>query len=149
MAKIKRSALSCGYMTECMSASRICICRGNHHAALPSRCSRFKIDKLSRASSQTSAKALKSCLEIAKTDLTISLRITSIRNLFNPLVLIYFNKSSTAALSSINSSVEILIFSLAKSDKVISLTISTFPSGVVINGMPQIIPSAALKQSPD
>ena len=50
------------------------------------------------------------------------------RKAFNPPETIYFNRSSTAALSSINSSVEIFIFAIAKSDKAISLTISTLPS---------------------
>ena len=99
------------------------------------------IDMLLSMSSHAFAKVLKFFSVIAKTDVTDSLWITSSRKSFNPLLLIYFNKSLTAALSSINSSVEIFIFPFAKSDKTISLTISTLPSGVVIKGMPQIISS--------
>jgi len=84
--------------------------------------------KLFRESSQSLAKALKSFLVIASTDETSSLRMTPTKKSFNPLLDIYVNKSSTAALSLINSSVEIFIFSLAKSDKAISLTTSTLPS---------------------
>ena len=110
-------------------------------AILESRWSRLMIDNFLREFSQSSAKALKSFLVIARTDEAASLWMTPTKKSFNPLLDIYFNKSSTAVLSSINSSVEIFIFSFAKSDNTISLTISILPSGVVIKGMPQIIPS--------
>ena len=110
-------------------------------ALLASRWARFMIDNFLRESSQSLAKALKSFLVIINTDETSSLRMTPTKKSFNPPLDIYVNKSSTAALSLVNSSVEILIFSFAKSDNTISLTISTLPSGVVIKGMPQIIPS--------
>jgi len=110
-------------------------------ALLESRWLRLIIDMLLSEFSHAFAKVLKFFSVTANTEATDSLWMTSSRKSFNPLLLIYFNKSSTAALSSINSSVEIFIFPFAKSDKTISLTISTLPSGVVINGMPQIIPS--------
>jgi len=97
--------------------------------------------RLLRESSHSFAKELKFFVVMAKTDATFSLWMTSRRKSFNPLLFIYVNKSSTAALSSITHQLKFLFFPFAKSDNVISLTISTFPSGVVINGMPQIIPS--------